>query len=74
MGEKKKPVYRIVALDSRKKRDGAYLESVGRYDPNKESDQVTLDKERVAHWLSVGAQTSDTVRSLLRKEGVTVSR
>lgn len=74
IGEKKRPIYRIVALDSRKKRDGAYLESVGLYNPNKETDQVTLKKERIEYWLGVGARLSDTVRSILKKEGVAVTR
>ena len=73
IGEKKRPVYRIVALDSRKKRDGAYLESVGQYNPNKTSEQVTLDKERVEYWVKEGAKLSDTVRSILKKEGMAVA-
>ncbi len=70
MGAKKKPIYRIVATDSRNSRDGKFLETVGHYNPHKSGEQVKLNKERVDHWLKVGAQVSDTVRSLLRKEGV----
>jgi len=74
MGAKKKPVYRIVALDSRKKRDGAYLDNVGQYDPNKSENQVTIKTDRVQHWLGQGAQVSDTVKSILKKEGIAVGR
>ncbi len=74
IGEKKKPVYRIVVLDSRKKRDGAYLELMGQYNPNVAGEQVNLNKERVLHWLSVGATVSPTVRSILKREGVAVAR
>jgi len=75
MGAKKKPIYRIVALDSREKRDGGYLESMGQYDPNKATEeQVTLKKERIEHWLGEGATLSDTVRSILKREGVATAR
>lgn len=67
MGAKKKPVYRIVAADSRSKRDGRFIEAVGQYDPSKESGQVTLKKDRVDYWIGSGAQVSDTVRSLIKK-------
>jgi len=69
MGAKKKPIYRIVATDSRNKRDGRFIETLGNYDPNKESDQVKFDKERVDYWIGAGAQLSDTVKSLLKKQG-----
>ncbi len=72
MGSKKKPVYRIVATDSRNPRDGGRnVETLGQYNPNKAENQVNLHKDRVEYWLKVGAQVSDTVKSLLRKEGVT---
>ncbi len=70
MGAIDKPFYRIVAVDSRKKRDGAYLESVGYYDPKTDPLTLKVDIERSLYWLGVGAQPSDTVRSLLRKAGV----
>jgi len=69
VGAKKKPIYRIVAADSRSKRDGRFIETIGQYDPSKGGEQVTLKQERVEHWLGVGAQVSDTVRSLLKKTG-----
>ncbi|MBI4665042.1 MAG: 30S ribosomal protein S16 [Nitrospinae bacterium] len=70
MGAKKRPVYRIVATDSRCPRDGKYLETVGLFDPAKAENQVTLDKDRVNYWLKVGAEVSDTVGDILKKEGV----
>lgn len=68
MGSHKKPYYRIVVLDSRTKRDGAYIEQVGTYDPLK--SQSKIDKEIALKWLNVGAQPSDTVRRIFSKEGV----
>jgi len=70
MGRKKRPFYRIVAVDSRAPRDGKYLENLGYYDPKKEPFEVKLNEERILYWLSVGAQPTDTVRSLLRREGI----
>ncbi|MCA9730647.1 MAG: 30S ribosomal protein S16 [Deferribacteres bacterium] len=70
MGKKKQPFYRIVAIDSRVKRDGRYLEKIGTYNPIKEPAEFTVDSERALYWLGVGAQPSDTVRTLLRKTGV----
>ena len=67
-----RPAYRVTAVDGRASRDGKVLEELGYYDPaNKNSDlQLNLKKERIEHWLSVGAQPSDTVRDLLKKVGV----
>jgi len=65
-GAKKRPFYRIVATDSHGKRDGKYIELLGTYDPLKDPPEVRLNSERIKYWLSVGAQTSDTVASLLR--------
>jgi small subunit ribosomal protein S16 len=70
MGSINKPFYRIVSLDSRKKRDGAYLESIGYYDPKTDPFTLKVDTDRAIHWLSVGAQPSDTVRSLFKKAGI----
>ena len=68
IGAKKRPFYRIVAADSRRKRDGRFLEQLGTYDPMKNPVDVRLEMDRVDYWLSVGAQPSDTVRSLIRKQ------
>jgi small subunit ribosomal protein S16 len=70
MGAKKRPSYRIVVADSRSPRDGAFIESLGYYDPLTEPSTVKVNEERVRHWLSVGAQPSDTVRDLLRRQGL----
>ena len=70
MGAKKRPSYRIIATESSAPRDGRYIEQVGFYDPLTEPSTITLNEERVKHWLSVGAQPSDTVRGLLRKQGL----
>lgn len=67
MGAKKRPVYRIVASDSRVKRDGEYIELVGTYNPI--ANEVKINEEVAMKWLKQGAQPSDTVRSLLSKNG-----
>ncbi len=69
MGANDQPFYRIVAVDARVKRDGKYIESVGWYDPKPDPSKINIDTERAIYWLSVGAQPTDTVRSLLRKAG-----
>ncbi|MBS1493737.1 MAG: 30S ribosomal protein S16 [Bacteroidetes bacterium] len=69
MGKKAYPVYKIVAADSRSPRDGRFIEAVGHYNPNAEPAVVTLKDERVSYWLNSGAQPTDTVRSILSKEG-----
>ena len=66
-GAKKRPFYRIVAADSRKRRDGRFLEILGYYDPLHEPSVIHVKTDRVDHWKSVGAQASDTVASLLRE-------
>lgn len=67
MGAKKRPVYRIVASDSRVKRDGEYIELVGTYNPI--ANEVNINEEVAMKWLKQGAQPSDTVRNLLSKNG-----
>lgn len=69
-GRKKRPFYHIVVADSRSPRDGRIIERVGRYDNVSEHKELTLDTERVMHWLKIGAQPSDTVRSILKSEGI----
>ena len=70
MGSKQKPFYRIVAADSRSPRDGRYIETVGTYNPIVKENNVTVDEEKVMKWLNNGAQPTDTVKSLLSKNGV----
>jgi small subunit ribosomal protein S16 len=68
MGRKKKPFYRIVVTDSRKRRDGGWIEQIGHYNPVSENKELTLDEERLNYWLSVGAQMSPTVKRLSGKK------
>ena len=70
MGSKQKPFYRIVAADSRSPRDGRFIEVVGTYNPIVKENNVTVDEEKVAKWINNGAQPTDTVKSLLSKNGV----
>ena len=70
MGSKAKPLYRIVAADSRSPRDGKFLEVVGTYDPIKGADKVTVSEEKALKWLNNGAIPTDTVRSILSKQGI----
>lgn len=69
-GRKKRPFFRIVVADERFSRDGRFLEKVGTYNPLKDPAEVSMKKERVEYWLGQGALPTDTVKSLLRKEGV----
>ncbi len=66
-GAKKKPFYRIVAIDRRKKRDGDYLDRIGHYDPTTNPAQIVIDNEKLDKWLKIGARCSDTVSSLIKK-------
>ena len=70
MGSKKKPVYRIVAIDSHTKRDGEYIELVGTYNPLTEPKTVKVNEAVALKWLNNGAIPSDTVRNLLSDAGV----
>ncbi|HPD26040.1 MAG TPA: 30S ribosomal protein S16 [Candidatus Marinimicrobia bacterium] len=70
MGRKKKPFYWIVAMDSKCRRDGRYLDKLGYYDPLTKPATVKIDKEKVLSWLEKGAVPSDTVFNLLQKEGI----
>ncbi len=64
MGRKKKPFYRIVVTDSRKRRDGGWIESIGHYDPMTKA--ITVDTERLDYWKSVGAKLSDRVAKITK--------
>ena len=70
MGDKKSPFYRIVVIDSRKARDGAYIDKVGHYNPLTQPEEIVFDKEKVAKWLSNGVQPTETVKTLLIREGL----
>ena len=70
MGAKKNPFYRIVVADSRSPRDGRFIEILGNYDPSKEPAIVNIDEQKALDWMSKGAQPTDTVRSLMSKQGI----
>lgn len=70
MGAKKRPFYRIVATDSRSRRDGEYLELVGTYNPISSEKDVKINEEVALKWLNNGAIPSDTVRNLLKEAGI----
>ncbi|MCK6529355.1 30S ribosomal protein S16 [Myxococcota bacterium] len=69
-GSKKNPFYRVVAADTRSRRDGRFLEVVGTYDPQRNPTHVQLDGEKIRSWIAKGAQPTDKVRALIRKAGV----
>jgi small subunit ribosomal protein S16 len=69
MGKKKRPFYRIVAADSRRARDGRFLEILGTYNPIERPAVISVKEERLTYWLNEGAETSDTVGSLLTQIG-----
>ena len=70
MGMKKKPFYRVVVADERSPRDGRFIEEIGTYDPNQEPSVIKIDAEKAQQWIKNGAQPTDTVRALLKKNGV----
>ena len=71
VGGRKNPIWRVVAADQRSKRDGRVLETIGHYNAQTEPSTIVLDEERVRHWLSRGAQPSETVSKLLKTQGIT---
>ena len=72
-GKKKRPFYRIVVADGESPRDGRFIEAVGTYNPLPNPAAVSLKEERVKYWMDQGAIPTDTVRSLLKKEGFNLS-
>ena len=73
-GSKKRPFYRLVAADSRAKRDGRFLEIIGTYNPTTEPASVKIDEEKAVKWLNEGAQPTDTVKNLFAKAGITARK
>ncbi|MEA2057994.1 MAG: 30S ribosomal protein S16, partial [Actinomycetota bacterium] len=69
MGKKKQPSYRVVVMDSRKPRDGKYIEQIGRYDPRQDPSLIEIDNERALDWLSKGAQPTERAQKLLEVSG-----
>ncbi len=70
MGAPKQPTYRVVAVDSRAPRDGRFLEILGHYNPRTEPATIELHEDRVRHWLSQGAQPTESVVRLLKQKGI----
>lgn len=67
IGAHNHPVYRVVAVDQRKKRDGGFLDQLGTYDPQKEKNPFSVDVAKFDAWIAKGAQPSDTVRTLVKR-------
>jgi len=72
-GAKKRPSYRIVVKEKQSKRDGAFLENIGTYDPTREPAEIKLKSDRVQYWISKGAQPTDTVRQLIKQASKQIS-
>jgi small subunit ribosomal protein S16 len=70
MGQKKAPFYRIVVADSRSPRDGRFIEQIGYYNPMTDPAEVVIDAEKATKWIQNGAQPTDTVRDLLKKQNI----
>jgi len=70
IGAKKSPFYRIVVADSRFPRDGRFIEEIGTYNPLTDPPEVKVNAERAVAWIKTGAQPTDTVKALLKKQGV----
>jgi len=70
MGANHRPFYRVVVADQRSPRDGRFIENIGKYHPLEDPSVIEIDEERALHWLRVGAQPSDQVRTLMSKVGI----
>ncbi|HBL85490.1 MAG: 30S ribosomal protein S16 [Clostridiales bacterium GWF2_38_85] len=70
LGAKKAPFYRVVVADSRFPRDGRFIEEIGTYNPKTDPSEFTIDAEKAKKWIANGAQPTDTVRALLKKNGI----
>ncbi|NOZ68579.1 MAG: 30S ribosomal protein S16 [Deferribacteres bacterium] len=69
-GAKKRPFYRVIVADSKKRRDGPFLEIIGTYDPLKDPSEIKIDTERASYWLGHGAQPTPAVKKLLKISGL----
>ncbi len=74
LGDKKSPFYRVVVADSRKSRDGEYVDLLGTFNPLTTPEEVKIDTEKAAKWIANGAQPTDTVKALLKKSGLDLSK
>jgi small subunit ribosomal protein S16 len=70
VGSRKNPVWRVVVADARAKRDGRVIETVGHYNAQTDPSTISLDEQRIRHWLARGAQPSESVRKLMRTQGI----
>ena len=70
LGDKKAPFYRVVVADSRSPRDGRFIDNIGTYNPLTDPAEIKIDKDAIKEWIKKGAQPTDTVRSLLKKNGI----
>jgi small subunit ribosomal protein S16 len=70
IGSKKNPIYRVVVADSRSPRDGRFIEIVGRYNPQTQPSTIDLDADKIKDWISKGAQPSDSVKRLMKTQGL----
>jgi small subunit ribosomal protein S16 len=70
VGSKKNPIYRVVVTDSRSPRDGKFIEIVGRYNPQTQPSTIEIDEAKVKDWISKGAQPTDSVRRLMKAQGI----
>ena len=73
VGSRKNPIWRVVVADQRSPRDGRVIETIGRYNAQVEPSEIKLDEERLRHWLARGAQPSNTVKKLMRAQGVSLT-
>jgi small subunit ribosomal protein S16 len=74
MGKKKQPIYKVIAADARSPRDGKFIEAIGLYNPLTNPHTIQIKEDRALYWLGVGAQPTDTVRSLFRQAGISLKR
>jgi small subunit ribosomal protein S16 len=70
VGGRRDPIWRVVVADQRSPRDGRFIETVGQYNPQTDPSTIKIDEDRVREWLSKGAQPTDTVRKLLKTQGI----
>jgi len=70
VGSKKNPIYRVVVADSRSPRDGKFIEIVGRYNPQTQPSTIEIDEAKVKDWISKGAEPTDSVRRLMKAQGI----
>jgi len=70
VGSKKNPIYRVVVADSRSPRDGKFIEIVGRYNPQTQPSTLEIDEAKVKDWISKGAQPTDSVKRLMKAQGI----